>query len=254
MELRRAAEVILRSQTSSLSFLAPSTARWQRGRQICHQFSNRPSQRAFTSSSPSQALKPPVTSATPPEEPQTDAQPSWARGGSNSRRQGFNSPSMDPEIEKRLNGGDTASDLLSRLSKSRPSIRATSNSSFDVGRMLDPYTKSGGSSSPSSTQDMMEQIGMTTMPKQESKIPMRLNPAMGRGIPIGPGVDVGRGFKMLEQLCGRNKVKSDAMKQRFHERGGLKRKRLARERWRKRFKAGFIAAVLRVKQLRSQGW
>lgn len=71
---------------------------------------------------------------------------------------------------------------------------------------------------------------------------------------IGPAIDVGRGFKLLEMSCARNKVRREANNQRFHERPGLKRKRLRRERWRKKFMEGFKATVGRVKQLKNQGW
>jgi len=71
---------------------------------------------------------------------------------------------------------------------------------------------------------------------------------------IGAGIDVGRGFRLLEQSCARNGVRRDANSQRFHERPGLKRKRLRRERWRRKFMEGFKATVGRVKQLKNQGW
>jgi len=86
------------------------------------------------------------------------------------------------------------------------------------------------------------------------KIPLRLNPSMGRHASVTQTIDVGRAFKMVEMSCGRNRVRGDANKQRFHERPGLKRKRLRRERWRKRFQEGFKATVNRVKQLKHQGW
>ena len=44
------------------------------------------------------------------------------------------------------------------------------------------------------------------------------------------------------------------MRQRFHEREGLKRKRLRNERWRRRFKEGFQRAVGRVVGMKRQGW
>jgi hypothetical protein len=83
---------------------------------------------------------------------------------------------------------------------------------------------------------------------------MRLTPSTGRTVTIGNGIDIGRGFRLLGQSCARNKVRADFTKQRFHERGGLKRKWLRRERWRRRFMAGFKAAIGRVKQLKNQGW
>jgi ribosomal protein S21 len=86
------------------------------------------------------------------------------------------------------------------------------------------------------------------------RVPIHLGPSTGRSVSIGARVDVARGFKLLEQSCARNRVKRDANTQRFHERPGLKRKRLRRERWRRKFMEGFRATVGRVKQLKNQGW
>jgi small subunit ribosomal protein MRP21 len=86
------------------------------------------------------------------------------------------------------------------------------------------------------------------------KVPMRLNPSTGRSVTISSTLDLSRGLRLLEQNCARNKVRSDFTRQRFHERPGLKRKRLRRERWRRRFMLGFKAAVSRVKELKNQGW
>jgi hypothetical protein len=55
-------------------------------------------------------------------------------------------------------------------------------------------------------------------------------------------------------MVRKNRIKMEVAMQRFHERPGLKRKRLRRERWRKRFKEGFVATIKRVKELRKQGW
>jgi small subunit ribosomal protein MRP21 len=84
----------------------------------------------------------------------------------------------------------------------------------------------------------------------------RLNPAYGRTVDLDAsrGRDIVRGIGMLGSLMARNKVKADFNKQRFHERGGLKRKRLASERWRARFKAGFREVTGRVSELTRKGW
>jgi small subunit ribosomal protein MRP21 len=89
-----------------------------------------------------------------------------------------------------------------------------------------------------------------TIPRKK----MRLNPTTGRMVPVGGNTDVARAFRLLDMSCAKNKVRNDFNRQRFHERGGLKRKRLGRERWRKKFGEGFKAIVLRVKHLRRQGW
>lgn len=84
----------------------------------------------------------------------------------------------------------------------------------------------------------------------------RLNPTYGRTVDLDAsrGRDIVRGIGMLGSLMARNKVKQDFNKQRFHERGGLKRKRLNSERWRARFKQGFRDVTGRVIELTKKGW
>jgi small subunit ribosomal protein MRP21 len=84
----------------------------------------------------------------------------------------------------------------------------------------------------------------------------RLNPTYGRTIELDSsrGRDLVRGIGMLGSLMARNKIRHDMMKQRFHERNGLKRKRLASERWRARFKQGFTSVTRRVSELTGKGW
>jgi small subunit ribosomal protein MRP21 len=84
----------------------------------------------------------------------------------------------------------------------------------------------------------------------------RLNPTYGRAVELDTarGRDLVRGIGMLGSLVARNKVRAEMMKQRFHERGGLKRKRLNSERWRARFKKGFNDITKRVSELTGKGW
>ncbi|KAJ4291712.1 hypothetical protein N0V90_009607 [Kalmusia sp. IMI 367209] len=90
----------------------------------------------------------------------------------------------------------------------------------------------------------------------EKQIYPRLNPAYGRTVELdlARGRDLVRGIGMLGSLMSRNKVRADFMKQRFHERNGLKRKRLKSERWRARFKKGFQEVTSRVQELTRKGW
>ena len=85
---------------------------------------------------------------------------------------------------------------------------------------------------------------------------VRSSPTVGRAIEVVPerGMDVGRALKSLHRLCSVNKVGADFRDQRFHERPGMKRKRLKSQRWRKAFKASFQATVTRVKEMRRKGW
>jgi small subunit ribosomal protein MRP21 len=146
---------------------------------------------------------------------------------------------LSTERERRFNGGTSSADLLHRLKS------AKSSSSIDTSRMVNPFGPN----------TLMKDVQATTLvSKAERMISLKLNPSTGRSVTINAGIDVGRGFRLLEQSCARNRVRNDATKQRFHERGGLKRKRLRRERWRKRFMEGFKATIGRVKQLKKQGW
>jgi small subunit ribosomal protein MRP21 len=79
-----------------------------------------------------------------------------------------------------------------------------------------------------------------------------LNSRTGRSIPVKYGLPMA--IRQLDGLIARNKVRRDAAAQRFHERPGLKRKRVKRQRWAKRFKEGFLYLTSRIKKLRRQGW
>ncbi|KAF2877420.1 hypothetical protein BDV95DRAFT_559216 [Massariosphaeria phaeospora] len=91
---------------------------------------------------------------------------------------------------------------------------------------------------------------------EEEKIYPRLNPAYGRTVNLDPGKgrDLVRGLGMLGSLVTRNKIKYDLHIQRYHERPGLKRKRLNSVRWRAKFKIGFRDVVGRVSELTRKGW
>lgn len=81
-----------------------------------------------------------------------------------------------------------------------------------------------------------------------------LRPSTGRTVEKYGSTDVARAFTLLDISCNKNSIARDAQRQKFHERPGLKRKRLRSERWRRLFKAGFKATVSRVSELRKQGW
>ncbi|KAF2796651.1 hypothetical protein K505DRAFT_323110 [Melanomma pulvis-pyrius CBS 109.77] len=104
-------------------------------------------------------------------------------------------------------------------------------------------------------EDTPEPVQVVEVPEEDIKYP-RLNPAYGRtvNLDLEKGRDIVRGINMLGSLMARNKVKKDFNKQRYHERPGLKRKRLHSERWRARFKVGFDGVVGRVSELTRKGW
>ncbi|PMD13738.1 hypothetical protein NA56DRAFT_651528 [Hyaloscypha hepaticicola] len=174
------------------------------------------------------------------------------------------SSTLSSPREQRFNGGSSASDILAALNETRAQKNLPSSSSpadflggpssnssqFDASRMLSPASAHPFDTSLSLSQDIERQTRIL----KPVRVPLKLGPSTGRQVHIGPAIDVGRGFKLLEMSCARNKVRREANNQRFHERPGLKRKRLRRERWRKKFMEGFKATVGRVKQLKNQGW
>ena len=83
---------------------------------------------------------------------------------------------------------------------------------------------------------------------------MLLRPSTGRIIRIGGKTDVANGFKKMARLVATNNIKRDKYTQAFHERPGLRRKRLKSERWRARFKDGFRDVIVRTQEIRAQGW
>lgn len=98
-----------------------------------------------------------------------------------------------------------------------------------------------------------------TAPKSEIKLgpaPMRLNPMTGRTVFVDParGVDVAKAFKQLDVMCNQRGIKRELRAQMFHERPGLKRKRLRSQRWRGRFRKLHAAMLSRASSMRKMGW
>ncbi|QDS69611.1 hypothetical protein FKW77_008770 [Venturia effusa] len=106
--------------------------------------------------------------------------------------------------------------------------------------------------------DSDQSTQMETLPRERvlTELPIHLNARTGRTLEVDPGKPNDLGIKMgqLNSLVARNHIKHDFNKQKFHERGGLKRKKLKSQRWRLRFKNEFRKTVLRVQALRKKGW
>ncbi|KAI0418591.1 hypothetical protein F5X98DRAFT_337619 [Xylaria grammica] len=97
--------------------------------------------------------------------------------------------------------------------------------------------------------------GFSGIPAPSAPRPsLRMVPRTGRTVYVKNNVDVARSFKLLAIQVAQNRLRRDSQQQKFHERGGKKRKRLESERWRKRFQKGFKATVSRVRELTAQGW
>lgn len=79
----------------------------------------------------------------------------------------------------------------------------------------------------------------------------RMGPTAGRSVLVQGDVTVA--FTRLRSIVQANRVRADKNKQRFHERPGVKRKRLRRERHKRRFKEGFKRMVGIVLDMKNRG-
>lgn len=102
--------------------------------------------------------------------------------------------------------------------------------------------------------DMTSALASSDYHAKPIRVPIRAVPSTGRTVHVSGPINPARAFAMLNQRCTQNRLATIANQQRFHERPGLKRKRLHRTRWRARFKKGFHATVVRVQELVRQGW
>jgi len=231
MEIRRVADTLLRCQASPLKSTPSGSTSFSMAYRTQPTKANR---RTFTSSAHCCIrLPPPITTPSQPDEKKS--------GVIDEFKSLF--PVRRRSLEKTVNGGTSDQDLMSYWKSTKGSTSSSENS---FSNMLMP--RPGGL--PGSIYDTVER-----QPTKAPKAPqMRLTPTTGRTVTVGSFVDTARAFGLLAQSCARNQVKRDFARQRFHERPGMKRKRLRSVRWRKRFKFGFKAAVMRVQQLRKQGW
>ncbi|CAG8961042.1 hypothetical protein HYFRA_00002582 [Hymenoscyphus fraxineus] len=256
MELRRAADALLRAEASCASFLAPSNLIRRSLRVQCQITSRRnpdlPRRSFTTSNCKYDSQRPPATTGSPQSNSPSELPLDGPKPTSNElakRLWADRSTRPAPIVPQR---GNSATAMFANLHGST-GIKST-------GINLDDMLSVAAAPRETSSQNALlgyidnTNFGLTAGPLLPKPPPMRLNPSTGRTFTVGGHVDVARAFQLLNQSCAANDVRNDERYQRFHERGGLKRKRLRRERWRKRFGEGFKAAVFRVKQLRTQGW
>jgi small subunit ribosomal protein MRP21 len=274
MEVRRVADTLMRCQPSSLAGLLvpPSTLRWPAGRQLTFPKALPLSRRqTFITTTPRCAFKPTTTTSATPSRSQNekaknkpeDEGPArtdinkaaqdlgWLQGGgsrSGGSRQTQEHSRLSRERELSMNSGNSADDILKSMNSTFSSPSSPSTGGIDLSRMMSPSSQNR----PESATDMMSAI-TTLLPKKE-KIPIRLSSSTGRSIAIHGHVDVARGFKLMERTCASNSVRRDSMDQRYHERRGMKKKRLRGLRWRRRFMEGFRATIAKVVKYRKQGW
>ncbi|PQE23265.1 ribosomal s21 protein [Rutstroemia sp. NJR-2017a BVV2] len=283
MELRRAAIAVIRSSASISPLAEPlqcsrqSIIRAQLGRRCISSTSQRsafnpePTTRAPSSENPESRDDVPASQANapstraPPKEDTLESLTStlnWIKPGGRSAPSRFSSPSAQVE-NREAHGGPNMS--RSTTSSSSAVLGALSNATRRPEQPLSaaniwsamktpassPRASAGAERGAALMKNVASDMARAPMPVQQ---PLRLTPSTGRSFDIGPNMDLSRGVRMLEISCAQNKVRHDLNRQRFHERPGLKRKRLARERWRKKFMEGFQGVVGRVKQLKNQGW
>ena len=286
MDLRRIAEVLLRSRASPLlPFLTPSvpSAAWFSSpvhvQLLGANASASSSRRCFVSStstsqasSPAAALhpeededKPPLESSndipnSPSQPPTSTNHPEYADklmnesmsgrtpATAHSRTSRFKSSSAQADNR----GGTSADDMKEAFEVFSASMeRRRGNSPFDASKVNTPTY---GFSSRSVSQDVNSDLM-----KRKVLLPprlVRLSPSVGRSIEVDPakGMSLAQAFTRLDITIAMNGVRRDLARQRFHERPGLKKKRLKSERWRRRFKDGFRALVDKVDTMRRQGW
>ena len=285
MELRRIGDVLLKSRASPLlPFLAPSilSAAWYsssghvqllaanvRASSCSRRFVSSTS--SSQASSPAAALHPqedednPLEPSNETPNPDSQPRPSTHRlelvdklmeetmsgrtpATAHTRTSRFKSPSAQAN-----NRGETSADAMKDAFDlfSGSKERGRGSSLFDASKLVTPKHSS---SAQSLSQDVSIDLKKRNAPPPPRLV--RLNPSVGRSVEVDPtrGVTLAAGLTKLEIIVGQNSVRRDFMRQRFHERPGLKRKRLKSERWRRRFKDGFRAIVDKVETMRRQGW
>ena len=157
-------------------------------------------------------------------------------------------PSQDPSSADELSAGRQSHVFGEDFSPRRTDFARTQRKPLDFDNMKMPESAPG-------TPSLYNLPVQQDIPESEINWP-RLNATYGRTVVLdkAKGRDIVRGIGMLGSLIARNKVRRDFQKQRFHERAGLKRKRLKSERWRARFQVGFRDVTARVSELTRKGW
>ena len=280
MELRLFGDPLLRSRTSPfLPFLTPSTSQLWRSttasrqmrllmpqslRYTSSKFHTTSCQRAESSSTagdldfledetqskPQQNSRPPYSQRRPADDKLESRLDSLLNS---------TFPTPNPARRRPSRSADESSETMIETAF-RNSIRTRDPDKHyqEIARKMQFPTQemtSGGSPGIVS-RDAYRTLGNTQKTPKRATRTVRSRPSVGRTIEVDPkkGVDFGRALRNLEISCSVNRVNKDLQRQRFHERPGLKRKRLKSERWRKMFKESFRATVLRVKEMRRKGW
>jgi small subunit ribosomal protein MRP21 len=238
MDLMKAGETVMRSSHSLMPFLAPTAYRQPARRAVFSQC------RAFSGikSSPQRPAK--TTTASQDISSILDGALDMKKG----------TPTTPAGRTSRF----ASNNAQSTSSPARAQLAADKNSSrTSMDDLMMQFTDRSNIGGKRDVAGSLNPRGNRTGPPPVAQpAPMKLGPTLGRTVYVDTtrGIDVARAFRSMEIQVGRNQVRRDFNRQRFHERGGTKRKRLHSERWRRRFKQGFQAAVKRVLKMRKQGW
>lgn len=104
-----------------------------------------------------------------------------------------------------------------------------------------------------SLSSLIGDVGAFDLPPMAStRKAMELGPNIGRSVLVDKG-DLSKALNGLKTQIRINNVREDSIQQKFHERRGMKKKRMKRERFRKRFKEGFKRMVSIVLEMKRQG-
>jgi hypothetical protein len=111
-------------------------------------------------------------------------------------------------------------------------------------------------SAPTSTYQPETPLSLWQRSVEEHQRPKHLSPRTGRTFDVTrpSQSELTTRMNQVTMICMANKVAQMERRGKFHERPGIKRKRVRREKWRSKFAKRFGAICGRVKWLSSQGW
>lgn len=286
MELRRLGDPLIRPRASPLlSFLAPSVSQswWSvaSSRSVRNHPANSPinSNPSFHTTACRSAEPPPTpadvekaqSNLSRPKSPSAAdfsflAKPQKASFNTSSKSSASRRFAPDQDVAKLL---DQTLDSLPNPAKRQPSTINIPTSADKTRKALGSFLeRERGARKPGQVAQSMDfptptenpQVSLLNnirlKPAVRAKRTIRSRPTVGRTIEVNQegGQHVASALKRLEILCSVNRIRADQSRQRFHERPGLKRKRLKSERWRRLFKASFKMTVARVQEMRRKGW
>ncbi|PPJ60970.1 hypothetical protein CBER1_11813 [Cercospora berteroae] len=171
----------------------------------------------------------------------TSKRPSHLKSRNAQQNTGSKGVSNELQRAKSSTGDSVAKLLETMVSNSNFGDRARRGSSYSSADVAGAFSGHGGAPPLIDTKE---------------SAPIVLPPNVGRLVEVDEkrNMDVGRAFRTMEILCNKNRVKRTFAQQRFHERPGLKRKRLKNERWIRRFRENFRGTVQLVQKMKKQGW